>query len=71
MRCTKTVYEVRKVYTREEADKERIIFEFNEEVEMWEYVAPNQQKHSEGQVEDILKQLKELNSDKLEKAKEE
>lgn len=59
------VFEVRKEILRKDATTERMIFELREyentgESE-WIYHAPNAQDHTEKQVEEILKKLKELN----------
>lgn len=55
------VYEIKKIMNRQvEEGVERIIFE--KESEGWVYKAPNAQTHTEGQIEEILKKLKELNS---------
>ena len=60
------VFEVRTEVLRKDVKAERMIFELKEyentgESE-WVYHAPNAQDHTEAQVEEILKKLKELNS---------
>ncbi len=61
MKEDKIVYAVRKTYIRKEEKEERMIFEKKEQG--WVYHAPNAQDHTEEQVEDILKKLKELNNE--------
>ncbi len=57
------VFEVQRTITIEEKESERFILEFNEEVNLWEFHAPNASKFSETQLEEILKKLKELNGE--------
>ncbi len=65
------VFEIRKEVTRTDIETERLIFELrehknvdDEEVEPseWIYKAPNAQEHTQEQVEQVLKKLKELNN---------
>ncbi|MBI4155434.1 hypothetical protein HY498_05115 [Candidatus Woesearchaeota archaeon] len=66
MEETIRVFEVRKEVLRKDVTTERMIFELKEYENIgekeWVYHAPNAQDHTEQQVEEILKKLKELNS---------
>lgn len=57
------VFEIKKTFTRVEEDNERIIFEYDKELKQWLYVAPNMQKHTEEQLDQIYARLKILNKE--------
>jgi len=64
METTKRVFEIRQKIDRiEEKVIQTMIFDKTDEG--WVYVAPNQQKHTQEQVEEILTKLKELNEENL------
>lgn len=64
MKAKTRVFEVRQEVVRHETTgTERIIFEFDGENKVWKYKAPNAQEHTEEQLEEILKKLKELNKE--------
>lgn len=60
MRTEKIVFAVKEIVAREDAvETQRMIFE--KQGNEWLYHAPNAQDHTEEQLEEILKKLKELN----------
>lgn len=60
MRTEKIVYAIKEIVKREDAvETQRMIFEKKKDI--WVYHAPNAQDHTEEQLEEILKKLKELN----------
>ena len=65
MKENRKVFEVRRIYLREDIVKDRIIFELKEYESTgkseWVYIAPNAQEHSQEQLEVILERIKELN----------